>query len=414
MIFHTQVYDHVHLVCEQVKDFYGAVVGFWIPLGSRDEDPSENGVSHFFEHIVFKGTSNRTGFEIVHGVESVGGYINAYTTREHICIYAKVPVIHLQTAIELLADMYYNSLLTGYTLEKKVILEELRGYQDSPEDNVQEQFSAAIWGNSGLGMPIAGTLASVRKIKKANIEDFYQRVHHSPLVISVCGNVVQADVLDVLQKHFKAKQVTIPMNKTYDQQVCSTNKIIRKDVQQYHCAIGTTWSAHCEKDKLISQIISQLLGEGMSSLLFQRVREQKGLAYQVYSSVENFADYDELMIYFSGDYAGYNDAKQEIKNIFNYILENRLDAEWEKARLAVCGSLSLQQDSLTQRMSRLARLVMLGHKPEGFSSALDLINQITVDDLRQKAESIFQLHNNNWAQAMVLPNNIKRFSGFIV
>jgi len=283
----TRLPNGVVVLSERLESYGSASIGVWLGAGSRMESAAQSGLAHFYEHMVFKGTATRSPLDLVRAVESRGGYINAYTTKEHTSFYARVQGSEVSRALDVLLDMVQGARLdlADVKLEREVILEEIRGADDTPEDTVQEILGDAIWGQQGLGLPIAGTLKSVRHLGQAQLRHYQEQLLREwPVVISAAGRVDHAELVEQVRIQFASK--TRSRAQSLTPSPCTQGmRVRRRDVQQATLAMGCTLEVGQEVERTALGVIHTLLGDGMSSRLFQRIREELGLVYAVYTRV---------------------------------------------------------------------------------------------------------------------------------
>lgn len=304
--FYYTLSKGTRLIVALAPTVISASVGFFIGAGSRNEEENENGVAHFIEHMLFKGTKKRTSYQIATAIEGIGGVLNAYTCEDHTCLYARASAKYLSSMLDVLSDMLLNSVFDPGELEKErqVIVEEITTYEDQPQQLIQDLISEALWPKHPLGRPLTGTLHSVRQIKRKQLIDFYNTHYISRnLTVVIAGAVVPEECLKLvsnIDKRIKEGKRTPPIAAT-EAGPLPSKKVLRRSVEQVHMAIGFRVSSRRDDDRHAVRILSVLLGENMSSRLFVRLREEKGLAYSVSSMVNYLEDAGELVISFSAD-----------------------------------------------------------------------------------------------------------------
>ena len=268
--------------------------GIWVKNGSRNERPSENGVSHYIEHMMFKGTENRTARQIAEEMDALGGQINAYTTKEYTCYHTRVLDKHIDRALEVMSDMLLHPLLAEEEVrkERNVITEEISMYDDAPEELVHDALQDAIWRNTSLGMPILGTEQTIGAFDARFIREYYERNYHQDnIVLSVAGNFETEEMLQMLNEKlgkWKRKTPFAPYDTHAEYQLSRVEK--EKDIEQVHICLAFPALHREHPQKYALAIFNTLFGGGMSSRLFQKVREENGLTYSIYSYTTAFAD----------------------------------------------------------------------------------------------------------------------------
>ena len=310
----------IRVVMEDIPYVNSVSIGIWVENGSKDEDKHENGISHFIEHLLFKGTVNRSSKEIAETIDNIGGHINAFTSKEYTCYYVKVLDNHINIAVDILADMLNNSLCKEEDIfkEKSVICEEIKMYHDSPEDLVYELLSETMFENTSLALPILGTEESLKYINRKAIVNYFNS-HYIPcnIVISVAGNIDIKETLKLLEYNFgdfNIEHNNSPIN-SHDYMFKFKKKIngIVKDTEQLNMCLGMEGIAIGDDNIYPLCIMNNVFGGSMSSRLFQRIREEQGLAYSVYSHPSSYKETGSFTIY----------AGLDKKQIYNFV--NSLD-----------------------------------------------------------------------------------------
>src|SRR5574337_46981 len=294
----------IRVVSETLPKSRAVSIGVWVKVGSRHEAPESGGVSHFIEHLFFKGTEKRSAKDIAIAMDSIGGEMNAFTSQETTTYYVKVVDEHLPIAIDLLSDILIGSRFDAGEMEKerKVILEEIKGVEDTPDDYIHELFTGTVWRDNPLGRPILGTRETIRELKHENIIS-YINSYYSPkeIVISAAGNFEHARLVDLLNASFGrlersgiSKQETTP-------EFISDIVVRKKQLEQVQLCIGCKGLNYASDDRFVISALNTVLGNSMSSRLFQEVREQNALAYSIYSYVTSYRDTGLLTIYAGTD-----------------------------------------------------------------------------------------------------------------
>lgn len=381
----------VRIVTQHMPGVRSASVGLWVGVGSRHEARAENGSAHFIEHMLFKGTATRTAGELALEMDAIGGQINACTTRENTCFYARVLDEHLDKVTELLADMFFNARFDAqeFETERGVVSEEISMYDDEPEDLVSERLLLSSFPGA-LGRPVAGTLASVRGFTAEGLRDFKKRHYIAPrIVISLCGSFTDADVrrlADVFSVLPAAKAGAL--RKSVYRPAFTVR---RKAVEQNHICLGFSAPPAGSDGRFALQIFSTIAGGGMSSRLFQRVREERGLCYSIYSFQASFTDAGLFGIYAG---LGRETERQGLQLIRDELLRLREDGvtqrELDCARGQARASILMSQESTAAHMNKLGwGELTLG----SVLSAEELIGRyeaVTREDVRRAAQQVLQ------------------------
>lgn len=396
----------VIVITETIPGFASASVGVWIENGSRHESLDINGISHFYEHMVFKGTKSRDSLEIVQSVESKGGYINAYTTRDHTCFYTRVIEEDVQLATEVLCDMVNEPLMdkVEFVKEKEVILEEVRASLDSPEEIIHDLFAEALWGKEGLGLPIAGYLKTVKNIEVKDLKSYQTQVKNKYQVIaSAAGAVVHKDFVKQVEQGL-SRQKRNTYHKTKFQAPQRKHLVKQKDVQQCNVVMGTAFEIKDIKHQLALNLFNNIFGDGMSSRLFQTIREDYGLAYSVYSCMDNYKDTMCFNVCLSLEDRKFEEAMELLSNEILQLLNDGItEAEFIQAKNTLKGGLQLSLESTNARMNFMARQLMRrpDQEPMTPQEVLAQIESIEMSEVESVIGEIFV--KKNWASALIQP-----------
>jgi predicted Zn-dependent peptidase len=386
----------LRIVTEEVPSVRSAAVGIWVNVGSRDEAPATAGASHFLEHLLFKGTTSRTALEISSSIESVGGEMNAFTSKEYTCFYARVIDTDLPMAIDVVSDLITSSIITALDVdaERKVVLEEIAMRDDDPSDLVHDLFSDTYYGNTPIGRPILGTIDSINGMSRNTVFNYYKKKYlPQDLVVAVAGNIKHKRVVAMVEEALSRDNFldvlaapvvrpNIPVKNTKQQSV----GLMYKKSEQAHMFYGMEGVARADDRRFSMGVLSAALGGGMSSRLFQEIREKRGLAYSVYAYAQQFAGSGVL-----GFYAGCNPTKAiEVVEIIRSVLADVADngmthEEIERAKGAVRGSLVLSQEDTGSRMSRIGKNEIVYGQVMDFDDILKAISRVSAEDIREIA-----------------------------
>ncbi|MEY2877386.1 MAG: hypothetical protein RLZ24_813 [Actinomycetota bacterium] len=386
----------LRIVTEEVPSVRSAAVGIWVNVGSRDEAPATAGASHFLEHLLFKGTTSRTALEISSSIESVGGEMNAFTSKEYTCFYARVIDTDLPMAIDVVSDLITSSIVTALDVdaERKVVLEEIAMRDDDPSDLVHDLFSDTYYGDTAIGRPILGTIDSIKGMSRNTVFNYYKKKYlPQDLVVAVAGNIkhkrVVAMVEEALSRDNFLDELGAPVlrpNTPVKNSKQQSVGLLYKKSEQAHMFYGMEGVARADERRFAMGVLSAALGGGMSSRLFQEIREKRGLAYSVYAYAQQFAGSGVL-----GFYAGCNPTKAvEVVEIIRGVLSDVADngmthEEIELAKGAVRGSLVLSQEDSGSRMSRIGKNEIVYGQVMDFDDILKAISRVSVTDIREIA-----------------------------
>jgi len=384
----------LRVVYEKIPYVRSVSVGIWAGTGSRYETVENNGISHFIEHMMFKGTTKRNAKEIAESIDNIGGQINAFTGKECTCYYTKTLDENIDIAMDVLADMFFNSKFDerDIDLERRVILEEIKMYEDSPEELVHDMLSETVWDKDTLGYPILGTEKSLNRIDRTGMRDYVKRNYTpSNCVISVSGNFNEDALRDLIEKYFGYWNSDFDGRREFDRAEFVNNVSIReKDTEQVHICMGFNGIEQGNENLYTLLAVNNIFGGGMSSRLFQKIREEKGLVYSIYSYPSAYKNAGLFTIY-----AGMN--PENLEQVVDMILEeiNELKRnyiskeELEKSKNQLKGSHILSLESTSSRMNSIGKSeILLGYvyTPE---EILKKIDNIDMDRVVKVVDSIF-------------------------
>lgn len=373
-------------------------VGFWIGSGSRRETAEQNGISHFIEHMLFKGTTTRSAEDIARSVDSIGGNLDAFTSKELVCYNTKVLDEHLPRAFDVLADLVLHPVFRDDDIakEKGVILEELKMDSDNPDYLINELFSSNFWKDHPLGRAILGTKETVTAFNRKMLQSYYREVYApGNLVITAAGNLKHGALVRLVRKHFdslKARKKS-PRQEApeHHAKIVLRNK---KELEQVHLILGVPSYPVDHEDRFACYTLNTLLGGGMSSRLFQNIRERQGLAYSVYSDVSNYRDAGCLSVYAGTSLESAEKVVASILREFQDLKAKLVTAEeLRRAKDHLKGSLMLSLESTSSRMSNLARQEMYFKRFFTLDELVERIEGVTHHDIQRLANTFFEQKN---------------------
>jgi len=369
-------------------------VGIWIGSGSRRERGEQNGISHFIEHMLFKGTTRRSAEDIARSVDSIGGNLDAFTAKELVCFNTKVLDSHLSLAFDVLADLVLHPQFREEDIEKEkgVILEEIKMEADSPDYLVHEIFSSNFWRDHSLGKPILGTPQSVKKFSQETIRQFYSDVYSpSNLIVTAAGNLTHARLVALAQEHLEALP---PGGPAPVEDVPATHARIalrnKKSLEQVHLCLGVPSYPLPHEERFACYVLNTLLGGGMSSRLFQNIRERQGLAYAVFSELNPYRDTGCLSIYAGTSLESAGKVVESITKEFRELKQDPVgEEELRRAKDHLKGSLMLSLESTSSRMSNLARQELYFSRFFTLDELVESIEAVTAADVQRIAQTFF-------------------------
>ena len=387
----------IRVIIERMAYVRTVAIGVWVGAGSRFEQKANNGVSHFIEHMLFKGTRTRTAKQIAEEMDSIGGQINAFTAKDCTCFYAKTLDIHVDKSIDILSDIMLNSKLTkpDINLERNVILEEISLFEDSPEDLVHDVLTETVWQKSPLGMPILGTAQSLQAIDKTELRDYLTATYiPENIVISVAGNFDEAEILHKLERKFykirsdPERDVPLADKPKHSAAIC----VRQKDTEQVHLCIGMKGIELGDDDNYTLQLANYIFGGGMSSILFQKIREELGLVYSIYSYISAFR-HTGLFTVYAGMKADntervFNMVISEIKEFRESGMTEELLA---KAKEQYKGNFMMGIESTNSRMTSNGRSELLLGYVRTPDETIERVEGVTLERVADVLERTFDL-----------------------
>jgi predicted Zn-dependent peptidase len=387
----------MRVVSETLPKSRSVSIGVWVKVGSRHEPEQIGGISHFIEHMFFKGTQKRSAKDIAIEMDSLGGEMNAFTSQETTTYYAKVVDEHLPVAIDILSDILLGSKFDPVEMEKerKVILEEIKGVEDTPDDYIHEFFTSTVWPDNSLGRPILGTKETIKALKHDNIISYIDQFY-SPkeIVISVAGNFEHAHLIELLDASFgKLLRSGLP-KKEVTPAFTHAVTVKKKQLEQVQVCIGCKGLNYVHEDRYVISALNTVLGNSMSSRLFQEVREQNALAYSIYSYVTSYRDTGLLTVYAGADPTNALEVVRLVTREFNKIKEEGITpAEEIRVKNQIKGTLILSLESSNSHMSRLARQEIYFGKYISIDDIIKGVEKVTSDQVRQLAQQLFTREN---------------------
>jgi len=382
------------VLSEEMRHIRSISIGIWIKTGSRDELPESNGISHFVEHMVFKGTKTRSARDIARQVDSIGGNMDAFTGKETICFNIKVLDEHVPIALDILSDLVLNPIFTPKDIsrEKGVILEEIKMDEDNPDYLVHEIFTQNFWKDHPLGKPILGTKETVRSFEQEKLFDFYrQRFSPNNIIISAAGNLNHGRFVELIRERF-AGLAAVP-NGFHQPAPAVTPRIItrnKKSLEQVQLCLGVPSHPVSYEKRYVSYVLNTVLGGGMSSRLFQKIREEQGLAYAIYSDLSPYRDTGCLTV---GAGTSLESTPKVVDSVLAEFRELKSGPippdELLRAKDQLKGSLMLSLESSTSRMSNLARQQMYFERFFTMDETIEQIESVTAEEVSEMSRQLF-------------------------
>ncbi len=391
----------LRIITEQMPTVRSAAIGIWVNVGSRDEVASQTGSAHYLEHLLFKGTKTRTALDISSSIDEVGGEMNAFTSKEATCFYTRVLDTHVPTAIDVLVDMITSATITSPDVdqERSVVLEEISMRDDDPSDIVHEHFARAMFGDAPLGRSILGTSQNIESLSRRSIHSFYRK-YYTPdrLVISIAGNIDHATVVKLIRKAFARGGVSLEGDATPFVPTKSRVKIshaggfhkFAKVTEQANVVIGVPGLDRADERRYQLTVLNAAMGGGMSSRLFQEVREKRGLVYSVYSFAQQFADTGVVGIYAGCQPKRLEAVRDVIADVISDVAAHGItQQELDRAKGQVSGGMVLGLEDTSSRMSRIARNEMNNGYVPSVSEILERVANVTLEEVQTLAHHLW-------------------------
>ena len=390
----TKLGNHVVVITERVPAVRSASLGVWVKIGSRFEAPEQAGISHFIEHMLFKGTANRSAKEIAFQIDSMGGQLDAFTTKEHACYFANVLDVHVEDAFELVSDIVLNPLFEEHQMEREraVILEELAAVEDAPEELLWEEFSSTFWLDHPLGTPVLGTRETIEALSCEDLSLFFRRAYEpANVVVTAAGRLDHEEILELVEARFGGlENQGDPLELTAPRTFQHFRILSKEELEQVHIAVGCPGPSANEKERYAAFLLNAVLGGSVSSRLFQCIREEHGLAYSVYSALETYADAGCFWIYAGTRPDAASTVLDLIIEELGVLREVPVSPE-ELSRMKenLKGSVMLGLESTVGRMSTLAQQEMYFGHTFDMDEVLAGIDEVDAEQIQEMARRVF-------------------------
>jgi predicted Zn-dependent peptidase len=384
----------LRLLTERMTQVRSISIGVWLARGSRHETAEQGGIAHFIEHMLFKGTTTRSAEDIAQAIDSIGGQLDAFTAKEYASYYIKVLDEHLPVALDILSDIVLNPAFSPEDIEreKKVVVEEIKMVEDTPDDLVHELFTQGFWENHPLGRPILGTRETVESFTAETLSGYFRNAYTPRnLIVAAVGNLEHERVRELVDRAFGALKL---QGEPFDEEmptVVPKIQIRNKELEQSHLCLGASSYPQNHEDRYASYLLNTLLGGSMSSRLFQNIREKRGLAYAVFSGLSAYRDAGSFTIY-----AGC--ANEAVGEVIDLVVQELRalrqspvpEAELQRAKDHLKGSLMLSLENTASRMSHLARQEIYFDRQFGLDETLQGIDRVTSAEIRRVASDLFR------------------------
>ena len=382
----TVLPNGIRVLTETIPHVHSVSTGIWVGVGSRDENEDERGVTHFIEHMLFKGTRRRSALDIAKEFDSTGGFANAFTSKEHVCIHAKVLATHLPLVVDLLTDVFLNSVFAPDEIEREqqVVQQEIRMIEDTPDEFIHILFQEMFWKDHPLGLPIYGSAETVASIGREDLLQYLSRSFHPErIVVSAAGNLDHDRFLDLIGPALGSLDHQAQHRAAGTPENHYLTRVIPKDLEQVHLCLGLKGNSQVDENRFASHLLNVVLGSSMSSRLFQEIREKRGLAYSVYSFSHSHEDTGMLGIYAGISAENVRETLKLIREQLRRLADEPIsEPELSAAKEYLTGSMYLNAESTDSRMNRMAKNEFLFGRSVPFEEIEQKIRSVKAADIR--------------------------------
>lgn len=414
MYIREHLSNNIPVIMEVLKNMRSVVLGVWVKVGARNENPKKSGISHFLEHMFFKGTNKRSAKDLAVEIDSLGGELNAFTSRETTTFYVKILDEYLEKGIDLLSDIFCNSIFPEDEMEKekKIIKEEIKMVEDSPDDYIHDLFNHTVWGNTGLGQSVLGKRETIRFFTKNDIMRHIKTYYGGKnIVISCAGNFKPQKLLKLLNKSFIKIQNSCRLEKNKTPEFKNRVELFEKELSEAHICFGIKGIPQASNKRYALFLLNTILGAGVSSKLFQEIREKRGLAYTIYSFLASYFDTGLW-----GIYAGVS--RKNVTEVIELIMREMFSLwktinkkELERAKNQLKGNIMLSLESTSSRMNNIARQEIYYGKYYSPKEIMQKIDAVTIDKLKKLAEEL--INQKPFAMTVYGPVKKEQLKGFL-
>ncbi len=396
--------NNIPVVIETAREVHSLCIGIWVKVGSRNEHPDNNGISHFIEHMFFKGTNNHTAEDIAMEIDSLGGELNALTSSEYTIFYVKVLDEYMEKAVGLLTDIFLHSTFPEPDIEKEknIINEEIKMVEDTPADCVHELFSKSIWGEEGLGLPILGKKATIETFTRDALLNHIMRFYVTENIVIACsGSFNEKKLIEYLNQGIGSLKRNGEQKNALTQKFTSKLNIVTKKLSESHICLGLEGIPYNNKDRYAMHLLNTILGSGFSSRLFQKIREKRGLVYSIYSYNVSFSDTGLWAVYAGTDRKHVRDVISitidEMRNLSYSITAKEL----KRAKSQLKGNLLLALESTSNKMTNIAKQQIYYGKYFSPEEIIKIVESITLERVKALAQRL--VGNNPFALTVYGP-----------
>ena len=376
------------VISEKVPSVRSVSLGFWIGAGSRDEKDDRAGVSHFIEHLLFKGSQSYDAQQIAETFDAMGAELNAATSREHTVVYSRVPDRHVEEAVQVMTDMVFAPAFAELDQEREVVLEEIAMYEDTPQELVHDLFSQAVFGSHALGRPVIGTAEVISTISRRAIAAYHRSMYAGPnIVVSAAGNITHERLIGLLERFDRQTSTARPrVRRPLVTEPPTGLRFQRKDTEQYHVCLGAPGISRSDRRRFAASLLDSILGGSASSRLFQEIREKRGMAYSVYSFASQYTDTGLVGVYVGTREENLSACIEICVEQIAEIAAGKLRAgELDRAKESLKGRIMLSMESTSNRMTRLGKSIISDTELLTFDRIFAELDAVTADELAELA-----------------------------
>lgn len=402
----TVLDNGLRIITEKVPGVHSFSLGVCVDAGSRDEDPALPGIAHFMEHMAFRRTKTRTAKQIASQFESLGAYSNAFTTKETTCFYVRALEPHLAKTLELLADIVVNQIFVEKDFEKErsIIAEEIKSYEDDPEEFAFDCGDMVVFPDSQLGAPIVGNSTSIEKMTVADLQSFRDKFYVPQNMIVSAAGAIDHDLIVKLCKEYFAEFKPREFNYTRMAPINNktTEKIVPRPIQQAHLLLGKQISGITSPERYPLAVLNSIFGDGMSSRIYQRLREKHGAAYSVYSTLQTYSDCGALFVYIAADKKNVAKAEKYLFEEMYKIADGKITtSEFKRAKEQLKSGAIIELEGMSARMQAMCKNEFHFGTYESVEKTVQAIDAVTIDSVRELAGKYFA--SGNWSKTLLNP-----------
>ncbi|MFH0734207.1 MAG: pitrilysin family protein [bacterium] len=408
----TELESGIKIITENVPYVKSFALGFWFDAGSRDENAENNGICHFLEHMLFKGTKKRSSKRISEEIESLGGYLNAFTSKEHTCFYGRGLGQYFGYTFDVLADMVQNSSFKDSEIKKEanVIVDELNDVEDSPEELIFEKFEEEVYKENSLRFQILGTEKNILKFRHDDFVEHSKKMYNPANMYIISAGAVEHEKVVALTEKYLKNMTSEKQQKREEVKTKKAGNIqVVKDIQQVHLLMGKPTYGYTNPLRMKVNVLSHILGETSSSRLFQRLREKNGIAYQINSFLNSFSDLSTFGVYLSTNEKSIEKANALIKDELKKMREKLVsETELKRAKEYIKGSMIMGLESMNNRISRMANSIIYYGRIKSMEETIQAIDCVTKEEIIEAAQT--ELDENNMIKVVISSKDLlKKF-----